>query len=152
MNFPNRNDDFLKKRGVKLKLEPRYYLSVSRKGHVLWYAAGEVYFNRIRFDRKATRRECFDRDCQFQYERQFFFRGAYRESGVGLKGGLMIGRNRLLLDINSGFALRMIDYTVPEVTPGWPGDETQAWYDIPNESDRTAIGPLLGIRLGYRLY
>ncbi len=148
VNLSENNDRFLNKRGIKLKLEPRYYLSVSRKGHILWYGAGEVYYNRINFDRKARNIECFDLDCQFQYERQFLERGAYREHGFGIKGGLMIGRDRFFLDINSGFAIRIIDYDLPPIAVGW---ESNGWYDIPNETDRTALTPLVGIRLGYRL-
>lgn len=150
VNVTERDERFLNKRGIKLKLEPRYYLSVSQKGHVLWYAAGEVYYNRINFDRKTRRIECFDLDCQFQYERRLSDKGTYREHGFGIKGGLMIGRNRFFLDINSGFAIRIIDYSLPESTIGWEGDGW-AWYDIPNETDRTALTPLIGVRLGYRL-
>lgn len=150
VNITQRDERFLDKRGIKLKVEPRYYLSASRKGHVLWYAAGEAYYNKINFERKTRLIGCFDLDCQFRYERQSLEKGTYREHGFGIKGGMMIGRNRFFVDINTGFAIRIIDYSLPELPVGWEGDG-RAWYDIPNETDRTAFTPLVGVRLGYHL-
>jgi hypothetical protein len=64
----------------------------------------------------------------------------------------MIGKRRIFVDINSGFAIRLIDYDVPGSEAGGIEDNMGwGWNDIPNERDRTAITPLLGIRLGYRL-
>lgn len=145
----DQNERFLNKRGMKLKLEPRYYYSISRNGRILWYGATEFYFNQVKFDRRTIQRECFDRDCQFPFERQYILPGRYREFGFGLKGGMTIVFNRVLLDLNTGFGLRNIDYTLPQTSTLI--DDIDGWGAIPNEKDRIAVTPLLGIRIGYRL-
>lgn len=141
---------FRDKRGFKLKVEPRHYFALNRKGNLLWYAAAEFYYNNIDFDRKTVRTECFDRDCQILYERQYHYTVGYREHGAGVKGGMMIGRRRFFLDINSGMAIRFIRYREPESFPDADLFDG-ALFNVPNETDRTAFMPLMGIRLGYRL-
>ena len=57
------DDDFLNKRGVKLKLEGRYYFFGRTDKRKIYYLAGEAYANVINFDRASSTQECFDATC-----------------------------------------------------------------------------------------
>jgi hypothetical protein len=46
--------------------------------------------------------------------------------------------------------VRFIDYLLPEAQIAWDMVGS-SWFAVPNEEDRTALTPLLGIRLGYRM-
>jgi hypothetical protein len=75
---------------------------------------------------------------------------AYQESGLGLKVGFVKYIHHFFFDLNSGLAIRFIDYDKPHITRNPEEDEGQ-WFDIPREEDRTGFMPLICMRLGYRL-
>src|SRR5688500_12245551 len=85
----NINRDFQDKRGVKLKLEGRYYFGPVSDAKKIYYGAVEPYMNVINFDRSASEVECFDLECSHLYRRQYFDKIEYREHGVSLKIGLL---------------------------------------------------------------
>jgi hypothetical protein len=145
--------DFQNKRGVKLKLEGRYYFWGRTDRRKLYYLSVEPYMNAVNFDRQDSRRECFDLECNHIYMREYFYKMEYREQGVSVKLGLlryMFGSN-FIFDLNSGFTLRVIRYKEPGNLVGEFGEGDWTFLDIPNETDRVTISPNLGVRLGYRI-
>jgi hypothetical protein len=148
------NNDFKNKRGVKLKLEGRYYFWGRTDRRKMYYAALEPYMNVINFDRQQTRTECFDQECMNMFRRDVLFRMEYREQGFSLKGGLIrYWGKRIFIDLNTGFTFRNIRYSdePPRQPTGGVIFEGDGFLDIPNEQDRIAFIPQLCARLGYRL-
>ena len=147
------DDDFLNKRGVKLKLEGRYYFWGRTDRRKVYYVAVEPYMNVINFDRQQNRTECFDMECNSLFIRSTLEKMEYREQGVSVKGGVIrYWFKNIFVDVNSGFTFRRIRYSdVAEE----PGDgvffEDGSFFDIPNEQDRIAIAPQLCARIAYRL-
>lgn len=142
VKYPFRNDRFIDKRGIKLKTEFRYYLNEHTGGDNS-YLSVEPYQNIINFDRRVTRTECFDLECTILYSKQYLYKVRYRETGISIKYGLIERVGRFFLDINFGLCLRNVNYKKP-------GFDQQRWFPIPNEEKRLVIGPVVGIRLGYR--
>ena len=140
------------KRGVKVKLEGRYYFTSISERDRLYYATVEPYANRINFDRYSVVEECFDRDCNNVYTRQYNDRVEYRESGVSLKLGTLryIGY-RAFFDFTAGVTLRNIRYIEPARTRGLNENDELVFFQVPNEDDRTIPSPCLGVRFGYRI-
>jgi hypothetical protein len=147
----NIDRDFQDKRGVKLKLEGRYYFGSVSDRKKIYYGAIEPYMNVINFDRASSSEECFDLECQHRYRREYFEKVAYREHGVSLKIGLLryLG-SRIFLDINSGFTIRTVRYRKTDRPRSFNEFEESGFLQIPNENDRIGFSPNLGLRLGYR--
>ncbi len=150
LNFNNWDEDFLDKRGVKLKLEGRNYFFGRTDKRKLYYLAGEIYANIINFDRTTSIQECFDMSCEHPFIRYATGTMAYREKGITVKAGLMKYYGRFFFDISSGWTIRDIRYFELsdfqlEQNTGW------AFWEIPNEDDRIILAPNLGARIGYRL-
>ena len=151
LHYNSSNDTrFKDKRGVKIKFEPRYYFWGRVDRTKLYYAAVELYWNAINFDRAASRTECFDLDCTNQFIRYYDYKIRYRENGIGLKLGIVKYFSDFLIDVNSGWMIRNIHYYYPEAEgQGW---ETEwIFFAIPNERDRIVPCPVIGIRIGYLL-
>jgi hypothetical protein len=143
--------DFQNKRGVKLKLEGRYYFGSVSDRKKIYYGSIEPYMNVINFDRSASTVECFDLECNSRYRRDYLFKVAYREHGVSVKVGLLrYFGSRTFLDINSGFTLRNVNYREPARPRSFNEVDERSFFQIPNEDDRVTFSPNLGLRLGYR--
>ncbi len=151
-DYDGDNDpDFQNKRGVKGKLEGRYYFWGRTDRKKMYYGSAEGYANVINFDRHDFRQECFDLECNDVFMREYNYTMKYREQGVSLKAGMIryMG-DRFIFDLNSGFTLRHVEYREPpNLPPSWM--DFMFFPDIPNERDRVTISPNLGIRFGYRL-
>jgi len=151
LNAFNDNQRFQNKRGAKAKLELHYYFFPLARAKMIYYAAFELYWNAVNFDRRQVQEECFDLECNHRYTREFNYRVTYREPGFGVKAGFVKYFSRsVFMDINSGWAVRFIDYNDPydngdEVSLGWLPP-------IPNEEDRVVLSPIVGIRFGYILH
>lgn len=152
LNYTNDDFSFQDKRGVKLKLEGRYYFGSASGRKRIYYSAIEPYANIINFDRDAEVTECFDLECNHLYTRRYDYRVTYREHGVSVKVGVLgyLGAH-LFLDFSSGLTLRNICYDEPPLVRGFNEVDGGNIFQIPNEDDRIAISPNLGLRLGYRL-
>ena len=150
LDYPAEDAAFRNKRGMKFKLEGRYYFNPRPDRKRSHYAALEPYLNVINFDRTRTDFECFDVECSHRYWRRYDYKMEYREKGVSVKAGLIryLGM-RLFLDINAGLSLRHIRYDSRGLSP--PADEGWNFFEIPDEADRVVLGPNMGLRLGYRL-
>jgi hypothetical protein len=154
LSYPMANgydEDFQNKRGVKTKLEVRYYFwgRVDRKK--MYYVSAEPYRYIINFDRQDERTECFDLECNDRFIRKYNYKMEYRENGMSVKAGLIRYFSNFFLDLNSGFTIRNIRYNEPDwLVPGFD-DEMWEFFEIPNERDRVAFAPHFGIRIGYRL-
>lgn len=147
----NTDRDFQDKRGVKLKLEGRYYFGSVSDRKKIYYAAAEPYMNVINFDRSSSAEECFDLECNHRYRRQYFEKVEYREHGVSLKIGLLryVGAHTFF-DLNSGFTIRNVHYREPARPRSFNEIEERNFLQIPNENDRIGFSPNLGLRFGYR--
>lgn len=153
LNYKQNSDhDFQNKRGIKGKVEGRYYLWTNPRHTIFYYTALEAYINAIHFDRQQTRFECFDTNCSSTYTQTYTGTGKYQEHGVSFKFGFQWMIHRFSIDLNSGWTIRSIRYTVPQF-PGRILDEGVdfGFIQIPNEETRVTFGPNLGIRVGYRL-
>jgi hypothetical protein len=150
-NTTNPNTQFKDKRGVKGKLEARYYFWGRTDKRKLYYVSGEGYMNAVDFDRQDTRTLCYDLDCTSLYRETYDYKVEYREQGFSVKAGMLkYFSKRILFDINSGFTLRFVNYKKPNLIPGF-NEDTMFFLDIPNETKRVAFSPNLGVRFGYRL-
>lgn len=145
------NEDFMNKRGAKVKLEGRYYFFGRQDKRKIYYLAGELYANVINFDRRSRRDECFDVNCDHMFIRYEDAKMAYREKGFTIKAGLVkyLGK-RFFFDFSSGWTVRDIEYR--ELT-NFLGEENEDWtfFELVNENDRIAFSPNVGARIGYRL-
>ena len=147
------NDNFLNKRGTKLKLEGRYYFFGRTDRRKIYYIAGEGYANIINFDRTTSSQECFDANCQNIFIRFHEAKMAYREKGFTVKAGfLKYTGKHFFFDFSSGWTIRDIEYR--ELTNVLSDDNGDVWdfLDIPNEDDRIALSPNVGARIGYRFH
>jgi hypothetical protein len=154
LDYGSYDTDFIDKRGVKTKLEARYYFWARDERRKLYYMAAEGYWNAVNFDRKSSRIECFDNDCQSQFVRFYDYKMEYRESGFTLKVGFLkyFGASDVFIDINSGWTIRNVQYREPEeLASGGFEDDSVIFFEIPNENDRIAVSPNFGIRFGYRI-
>lgn len=142
------NEEFLDKRGIKLKLEGRYYFFGRIDRRKAYYMAGEAYTNIINFDRVRTTNECFDINCDHAFTRTDEHKVEYREKGFSIKAGMLKRFGKFLFDLNSGITLRDINYNKPAVAEF---DEDWTFWEIPNESDRITLSPNFGFRLGYTI-
>jgi hypothetical protein len=147
------DEDFQNKRGVKLKLEGRYYYWGRTARRVLNYVSVEPYMNVINFDRQQTRTECFDVECNSMFTRTTLEKMEYREQGVSAKLGLLkYWSGKIFIDLTCGVTLRNIRYSDEPPEPVDAVDmEPNMLPDIPNEGDRVAILPLFSGRIGIRL-
>jgi hypothetical protein len=144
----DQDEDFRDKRGVKLKLEGRYYFGAPASEKRIYYSAMEPYLNIINFDRREVVKECFDKECLHEYTRQYIDKIKYREYGVSFKIGLLrYVDSRTFIDLNTGVTVRNIRYEKP--AGRFKG--VQWGIAIPNENNRIALSPCFGFRLGYRL-
>ncbi len=145
------NTEFENKRGVKLKLEARFYLKRQRLSNAFDYLSVEPYWNRVNFDRSETLIECFDANCQSQFRRTYQYEMKYREPGLSGKYGIVLRFNNFIADFNGGISVRFVNY----IKPGWveqliPEDDfTGGWLQIPNERKRIGVSPVLGVRIGW---
>lgn len=151
LNYNNDwNEDFIDKRGVKLKVESRYYFFGRQDRRKIYYLAGEAYANIINFDRRNRREECFDLNCDHAFIRYENAKMAYREKGFTVKAGFVkyLGKT-FFFDFSGGWTVRDIEYR--ELT-NILSDDFNRWdfFEIPNEADRVAISPNFGARIGYR--
>ncbi|MEX1239480.1 MAG: hypothetical protein WEB30_07175 [Cyclobacteriaceae bacterium] len=152
LDYPSSVDEsFQNKRGVKIKLEGRYYFTSSPDRERIYYTAFEPYFNAINFDRNRVFTECFDLECNHRFTREYAYKTRYREQGINLKAGIVryLGR-AIFLDFNSGLSLRHVDYDSPNTGSRSVIDDMWPSFQIPNENDRLALSPNMGFRLGYR--
>lgn len=143
--------EFDDKRGVKLKLEPRYYFWGRTDREKIYYASAEPYFYVINFDRTDSREECFDMECTSRFRRTYQYKVKYRENGITLKAGYIRYYSRFFLDFNSGLTLRNIRYYKPDLSGADFDEGPLMFIKIPNEENRITIAPHLCVRLGYRL-
>jgi hypothetical protein len=150
----HRNRDFFRdKRGVKLKLEGRYYFTPTADEDQIHYFAIELQANLINFDRSRLWTECFDGKCGYPYRREVFYKVEYREQDVSLKWGAIryIG-DHLFLDFNYGLTLRNIHYYEPSLPRQDKGiNDEVVMIEIPNEDERLTLSPNMCLRLGWRL-
>jgi hypothetical protein len=147
----NQNAEFKDKRGIKGKLEARYYFWGRTDKRKLYYVSAEGYMNVIDFDRQDTRTECYDVECTNLFRRTYDYKVEYREQGFSVKAGMLkYFSRRIMFDINSGFTLRFVNYRKPNLIPEF-NEDTMFFLDIPNERKRVAFSPNLGVRFGYRL-
>ena len=104
--------DFIDVKGIKTQLEFRYYFAdiSPQQQH---YVSSEIHVNAINFNREKFELECFDAECTQTFSRRYFYQVKYREQGLTLKYGLIWYRKNVLLDLNWGLRLRMIDYKKP---------------------------------------
>lgn len=145
-----RSREFVDMRGVKTKLEGRYYYHGRLDRKKLSYLSLEPYINVINFDRQDFLQECFDLECHHIYTREYFYRIKYREQGASIKTGrIRYLTSDLFIDINFGLTLRNIQYIEPDNLIR----EFDSWgiLDIPNEKDRVGLSPNLGVRIAYRV-
>ncbi|MBX2965756.1 MAG: hypothetical protein KF845_06395 [Cyclobacteriaceae bacterium] len=150
-SIDNLDRRFKNKRGAKLKLELRYYLTDLIRPKGAHYFSLEPYANIINFDRIIQQTECFDLECTQLYTRWYEYVVKYREQGFSLKYGINRYRGRVTYDMNLGLTLRNVEYKKPAIARGLNQPDTWAWFEIPNERKRTTIGPAAGFRFGYRL-
>ena len=153
LDYGDDEESFENKRGLKAKVEGRYYLGSLLDRERIYYLSLEPYMNRVDFNRYAIVEECFDDGCSHPYVRRFPYQIEYRESGVSIKaGGLWyVGGPRFFVDLSAGLTLRIIDYDEPPLPPG--AARRKDWFslNIPNEADRLVMLPNAGLRIGYRL-
>lgn len=151
LNYPmNEDTDYRNKRGAKTKLEFHYYVLPSERANLIYYGALEFYWNAVNFDRKNTQQECYDADCNHLYNRQFYYTVKYREPGFGLKLGFAKYIGRFMIDVNSGWIVRFIDYM--DLYADANNTNNMGWtFFIVNEEDRVTASPVIGFRLGYRI-
>lgn len=150
LNYSNDwNTEFMDKRGVKLKLEGRYYFFGRMDKQKLYYVSGEAYANIINFERNFSQQECFDLDCEHIFIRHEMATMGYREKGFTIKAGLMKYFGNFFFDFNSGWTVRDIEYR--ELTD-FGIERNREWgiFDIPNEDKRIILAPNVGARLGFR--
>ncbi len=140
--------DFQNKRGVKLKLEGRYYFFGRTDKKKMYYVSGEVYGNFVNFDRSGRGPECFDIECQHAFIRDYTYVMKYREHGFSIKLGWFKYFGRVFFDLNSGWTIRSIKYREPSGIQNF--QEDWEFFQIPNEDDRIALSPNFGARMGYR--
>ncbi len=148
----NGNTNYLNKRGLKGKAAYRYYIP-GYSGKRIDYLSVEPYLNVVNFDRSDNTRGCFDLDCNQQFSQRIQYFVQYREHGISLKYGLLTGFVRnIVFDVNAGLTLRFVDYKKKGLPNGIVlDDDFFGRLRIPNERKRTAVGPALGIRVGYIL-
>jgi hypothetical protein len=141
------------KRGFKVKLEPRYYFYQNQKERVTFYSGLELYYNFVDFDRNERVTECYDPDCVHAFQRMYIYTVNYREWGFAPKAGIMIYIKNFFFDFNSGIAFRNIDYQKPEISaPDQLDDNFESPFNfLPIEEKRITWGPVLGLRVGYRI-
>lgn len=146
---PGYHERFRDMRGYKIKAEPRRYFSFNESRRLSFYTGFELYRNNVTFGRTADQVECFDPECVNRYRRTYSFRMTYREHGLAFKPGLIKYLGSFLLDVNTGFAIRVIEYNAPAYIQD--SDKAVNWYDVPREKDRTAFAPVFNFRIGYSL-
>jgi hypothetical protein len=149
INLERNNERFKNLRGTKLKVEWRYYLDPAHLARRR-YLSLEPYTNLINFDRTEFNTECFDVACQVLYTREYNYMVRYRETGVSFKLGLQKQLQRFVFDVNYGLMLRDINYKKPEIPRGFNEEDFVGWFSR-NEDKRVVFGPVVGLRLGYRL-
>jgi hypothetical protein len=151
MDYGNDEESFQNRRGMKLKLEGRYYLgSVSTRANI-HYVSMESYMNMVDFDRYGIVEECFDEGCNHPYVRRFPYKMEYMERGISLKAGVIwYVSSRFFVDGNGGLTLRNIDYHKPPLPARIGHKDDWSLIEIPNETDRLAVSPNMGVRIGYR--
>jgi hypothetical protein len=144
---------YYNKRGFKAKLEPRLYFYQNQRERMTLYGGVEFYYNYVDFDRNESVTECYDADCVHAFQRMYIYAVHYREWGFAPKAGIMIYIKNFFFDFNSGIAFRNIDYQKPEVSaPNQPEDNFDSTFDfVPIEEKRITWGPVLGLRIGYRI-
>lgn len=151
LNYPiNEDTDYQNKRGAKTKLELHYYMLPRERANLVFYGALELYWNAVNFDRENTRQECYDAECNHLYTRQLYYTVKYREPGFGLKLGFVKYIGRFMIDVNSGWIVRFIDYSDPYASLNDTNNLGWILFSM-NEEDRVTALPVIGFRLGYRI-
>ena len=154
LNYDSNNGErYQNKRGVKVKVEGRYYLPRTGTENKILYGALEPYLNVIGFDRRSVVEECLDSECTTRYTRQFKDEGKYREHGLSCKLGTLWYLDadfRTFIDFNAGLTVRIIRYDLPSRHSGFRVNDEIPLFEAPNENNRTAPSLCLGLRLGYR--
>lgn len=155
VNSPFIDDEtqFKNRRGAKFKVELRYYAPFSlhfKRAH--HYFSLEPYFNTVRFDRETSVIECFDADCTAQFSRVYDHVVQYRESGVSAKYGIQLYVKKLMFDFSGGLRLRDVYYEKPEFSGIIVDDDLNfIEIDIPDETNRTVVEPVISAKIGYRI-
>lgn len=151
LDYNDEEESFQNRRGMKLKLEGRFYLGRLRNEENIHYVSVESYMNRVDFDRYGIVEECFDEGCNHPYVRRFPYKMEYRERGISLKTGVIwYVSPRFFVDGNAGLTLRNIDYNKPPLPARVGHKDDWSLIKIPNETDRLAVSPNMGMRMGYR--
>jgi hypothetical protein len=154
LNYDSNNGErYQNKRGVKLKLEGRFYFRRDAGENKISYGAVEPYLNAIDFDRRSVVEQCLDSDCMNRYTRQYKDRGKYREQGVSVKLGnlwYLDAKSRTFLDFNAGLTFRVIRYDLPASHEGFRVNDESGFLEVPDEANRFALSPCIALRLGYR--
>jgi hypothetical protein len=148
------DDTYLDKRGFKAKVEPRLHFFQNARRTLSLYAAMELYYNHVDFERDKTITLCFDENCQDLYNQSFHYTTNYREHGLVLKFGFQKMWDRFIMDVNSGLGIRNINYDEPNLPEGaFGGNESDEWgaFDVPRIEDRTIPAPFMGFRIGYKI-
>lgn len=152
LDYGNDDESFEDRRGMKVKLEGRYSLRLSRGPRAYLLLVTGAIYEQGRLQRYAIVEECFDGDCSHSYVRRFPYGVEYSEHGVSLKAAVLwYVHLRFLVDLNAGLTLRNIDYDEPPLPEG--AGRKVDWFslNIPNEADRLIFSPNIGVRIGYRL-
>lgn len=145
-------EDFQNRRGAKTRLEIRQYLEGVEEKRKLYYMAAELYGNFVNFERADFVVDCFDLECNHTFTQQRYYKVRYREQGLNLKVGMLRYfrmETRVFLDMSLGVTLRRIRYHKP--APEGTFRDVFFFSVSPNEENRFAGRPYMGLRLGYRL-
>jgi len=158
LNYPSSDDEsFRNKAGFRGIVEARYYLPSPRK--IPFYLAAEYYYSRVTFERsEVIGYGCESGDCDyFQYTT---YQVIHHNQGAGMKFGLLLfpGWNRnksFFFDINVGAAYRDITYSQPNLltvpfSRSFGNDSNDVF--APSEKNHGEMRPVVGVRLGYRIF
>lgn len=150
LNPSDLNEDYQNERGLKTRLELRYYFKSKGDAFDGYYGAMDLYGNAVNFARTTLEEECFDPLCQSTFMRYYSYGVRYREAGFTIKGGYMEYLGPVFLDMSIGWALRAIRYDHDKVSDNVIWDETWNLFER-NEEDRIQPWPSINLRIGVRI-
>lgn len=136
------------RKGYKAKLEARYYVYATRGGRFTWYAAGELYYNKINYQKQMVTHEYYDETRDAIYEKTHRQRVYHEEKGINGKFGFLWHMGPVLVDVNAGLGARFIHYS--NLLPIFDEDKDEFLEFTPDETSRDEPGLALGVRVGYR--
>lgn len=136
------------RKGYKTKLEARYYGYVTRSGRFTWYVAGELYYNKINYQKQMVMYEYLDEYNEVLYEKTYRQRVHHEEKGINGKFGFLWNIGPVLVDVNAGVGARFIHYS--KILPIFDEDRDDFLEFTPDETSRDQPGLALGVRIGYR--